>query len=91
VKFVQLRPFADPEVAARKIVELANAVEPDQDGCIHIERLNSPMLFELKETPAARGEAHCPSSSDFDQRSESSVTSGERGNQAGYSIDWWLQ
>jgi hypothetical protein len=45
-------PFADPEVAARKIIELANAVEPNQDGRIRIERLNSPKPFELKETPA---------------------------------------
>jgi hypothetical protein len=28
MKFVAPRPFADPEVAARKLVELANAFEP---------------------------------------------------------------
>ena len=28
-KFVEPRPYADPEAAARKIVELANAVEAD--------------------------------------------------------------
>ena len=27
-KFVHLRPYADPEAAARKIVEVANSVEP---------------------------------------------------------------
>ena len=27
-KFVEPRPYADPEAAARKIVELANAQEP---------------------------------------------------------------
>src|ERR1700751_6361891 len=46
------RPFADPEVAARKIVELANAFEPVQDGRIYIEKVNGPFLFELKGTPA---------------------------------------
>jgi hypothetical protein len=52
VKFMESRPFADPEVAARKIVELANAFEPVQDGRIYIEKINGPFLFELKGTPA---------------------------------------
>jgi len=30
--FISDRPFADPDVAARKIIELANAFEPVQDG-----------------------------------------------------------
>jgi hypothetical protein len=51
-KFVRPRPYADPETAARKIVELANAVEPAQDGRIHIEKINGPFLFQLKGTPA---------------------------------------
>ncbi|HZR88419.1 MAG TPA: hypothetical protein VFB02_16550 [Bradyrhizobium sp.] len=46
------RQFADPDVAARKIVELANAFEPVQDGRIYIEKINGPFLFELKGTPA---------------------------------------
>jgi hypothetical protein len=33
-------------------VELANAVEPVQDGRIHIEKINGPFLFQLKATPA---------------------------------------
>jgi hypothetical protein len=52
MKFVQPSSFADPEIAARKIVELANAVEVLQDGRIHIEKINGPMLFQLKATPA---------------------------------------
>jgi hypothetical protein len=52
VKFVQPRPYADPEAAARKIVELAHAFEPIQDGRIYIEKINAPMLFDLKATPA---------------------------------------
>jgi hypothetical protein len=51
-KFVQARPYADPEAAARKIIEITNTIEPVQDGRIHIEKLNGPMLFELKATPA---------------------------------------
>jgi hypothetical protein len=52
MKFVEPRPYADPDVAARKIVELANAFEPLQDGRIYIEKINGPFLFELKGSPA---------------------------------------
>jgi len=52
VKFVNVRPFADPEAAARKLIELANAFEPIQDGRIYIEKINGPFLFQLKGTPA---------------------------------------
>jgi hypothetical protein len=37
MKFVEQRPFADPDAAARKLVEIANSVEPVQDGRIYIE------------------------------------------------------
>ena len=43
-KFVANRPFADPDVAARKIVEIANGIEAVQDGRIYIERVNAPFL-----------------------------------------------
>ena len=33
-EFVQPRPFADREAAARKLLELANAFQPIQDGRI---------------------------------------------------------
>ena len=36
MKFVAARPFSDPDAAARKLVEIANAAEPVQDGCISI-------------------------------------------------------
>jgi hypothetical protein len=52
VKFVNSRPLADSDVAARKIVELANAVEPYFDNRILIEKINGPFLYELKGTPA---------------------------------------
>jgi hypothetical protein len=51
-KFVEPRPYADPEVAARKLLEIANAHEPYMDSRILIERLNGPMLFEFKASPA---------------------------------------
>ena len=52
MKFVNVRPFADPDVAARKIVELANAVEPYFDNRVLIEKINGPFLYELRGTPA---------------------------------------
>jgi len=36
----------------RKLMEIANAIEPVQDGRIFIELLNGPFLFELRGTPA---------------------------------------
>jgi len=51
MKFAAVRPYAEPEAAARKLIEIANSVEAVQDGRIHIELLNGPMLFELKATP----------------------------------------
>ena len=52
MKFVEPRPFADPEAAARKLVELAYAFEPIQDGRIYIEKINEPFLYQLRGTPA---------------------------------------
>ena len=52
MKFVADRPFADPDAAARKLMELANAFEPVQDGRIYIEKINGPFLYQLKGTPA---------------------------------------
>ena len=44
MKFAADRPYADPEKAARKLVEIANAAEAVQDGRIHIELINAPFL-----------------------------------------------
>jgi len=46
MKFVESSHFADPDTAARKLVEIANAVEAVQDGRILIERVNLPFLEE---------------------------------------------
>jgi hypothetical protein len=52
MSFVATRPFADPDVAAHKLLEIAKAHEPYMEGRILIERLNGPMLFEFQATPA---------------------------------------
>jgi hypothetical protein len=54
-EMIDPRPFADPEAAARKLMEIANAVEPVQDGRIFIELINGPFLFEHKGSPAEYG------------------------------------
>jgi hypothetical protein len=40
MKYAEPRPFADPEKAARKLLEIANATEAVQDGRIYIETIN---------------------------------------------------
>jgi hypothetical protein len=50
MKFVQPSHFTDPDAAARKMLEIANAVEAVQDGRIYIERVNGPFL-EAGGTP----------------------------------------
>jgi hypothetical protein len=50
-KFAEPRPYADPEAAARKLIEIANSVEPVQDGRIFIELLNGA----YRGTPAEYG------------------------------------
>jgi len=54
MKFIEPRPFADPEVAARKLIELANAFEPVQDGRIYIECC----LIPRREYPNETAPAH---------------------------------
>ncbi len=44
MKFATDRPFADPDQAARKLLELANAAEADRDQRIAIELINLPFL-----------------------------------------------
>ena len=40
MKFKEDRPFATPEAAERKLLELANAVEADHAGRLSIEIIN---------------------------------------------------
>ena len=44
MKFVTDSPLADPNVATRKLVEIASTVEAVQDGRIFIELVNRPFL-----------------------------------------------
>ena len=46
---------ADPETAARKLLEIAFTVEAVQDGRIHIEKINGPFLFTEGGSPAEYG------------------------------------
>jgi hypothetical protein len=55
MKYATDRPFADPEKAARKLLEIANETEPVQDGRIHIKKLNGPFLFTHGGSPAEYG------------------------------------
>jgi hypothetical protein len=41
MKFVEPNPFTDPDTAARKLLEIANATEPAPDGHIYIELVNA--------------------------------------------------
>ena len=52
MKLTSARPYADPELAARRLLEHAQAFEPVQDGRIYIEKINGPFLFGGKATPA---------------------------------------
>jgi hypothetical protein len=52
VKLTADRPFADPDKAARRLLEDAHAFEPIQEGRIYIEKLNGPFLFIDKGSPA---------------------------------------
>jgi hypothetical protein len=55
MKFVADHRFTDPEVAARKLMQIANSVEPVQDGRIHIEKINWPFLSKFKSSPGEYG------------------------------------
>ena len=45
-KFIEPSHLTDPDAAARKFAESANATEAVQDGRIYIERINGPFLEE---------------------------------------------
>jgi len=52
MKYATDCPYADPETAARKLIEIANSVEAVQDGRIYIELVNGPFLYEHEASPA---------------------------------------
>jgi len=51
MNFIEPRPLADPDAAARKLMELANAFDPVQNGRIYIEKINGPFIYQLKAHP----------------------------------------
>ena len=55
MKYAEPRPYADPEKAARRILEIANSVDPIQDGRIHLEKINGPFLSKEIASPAEYG------------------------------------
>ena len=55
MKLTTDRPYANPEAAARKLVEIANSVEAVQEGRIHIEKINGPFLYQHKGSPTEYG------------------------------------
>jgi hypothetical protein len=52
LKLTADRPFADPDKAARRLLEHAHAFEPIQYSRIYIEKLNGPFLYIDKGSPA---------------------------------------
>ncbi|MBR0693249.1 hypothetical protein [Bradyrhizobium lablabi] len=55
MKYAETRPYADPEKAARRLMEHANAFVAVQDGRIYIEKINEPFLFGDRGSPAEYG------------------------------------
>ncbi len=51
MKFTSDSPFADPEKAARRLMQHAHALEVVQDGRIYIEKLTDPFLYVDRGTP----------------------------------------
>jgi hypothetical protein len=46
MKFIEPSHFIDPDVAARRLVGIANTVEAVQDGRVYIELINGAFLKE---------------------------------------------
>lgn len=55
MKLTADRLFADPEATARRILEIAQQVQPAMKGRIYIERINGPFLFRDRASPAEYG------------------------------------
>ena len=51
MKYAGSRPFADPEAAARKLLEIASTIEAVDDGRIHIQELIGPFLLKEGGSP----------------------------------------
>jgi hypothetical protein len=56
MKFVEPSAFTDPDKAARRLAEMANAIETVHDGRIYIELINQAFL-DAGGTPGQYGVA----------------------------------
>ena len=54
MRFTADRPYSDPETAARKLLEIANAAEVMQDGRIHIESTRHFCIGKAQRQPNTR-------------------------------------
>ena len=54
-KYTSDRRFADPDIAARNLIEIASPIEPVQDGRIYIELLYLLFLFSHGGSPIEYG------------------------------------
>ncbi|MCK1577763.1 hypothetical protein [Bradyrhizobium sp. 174] len=52
MKLTEDRPYAKPEAAAKRLMQICRETEPVQDGRLHIEKINYPFLFRDKGTTA---------------------------------------
>jgi hypothetical protein len=55
MKCAEPRTYADPEKAARRLIEIASTIELVQDGRVFVELINGPFLFNDKGSPAECG------------------------------------
>jgi hypothetical protein len=53
MKFREDRPFASIDAAVKKLLEIANGLEPDQSGRIHVGAINALFM-------TAGGDPRCP-------------------------------
>jgi hypothetical protein len=83
------RPYADPEAAAKRILEIANSIEPAMKGRIYIELVNGPFLFRDGGSVAeylARAEQRFM---ELTGRSDSTSGSPARKSAASFSVSAW--
>ena len=52
MKYADRCSYVGSEKSARRLLKIANPFEPGQGGRIQIEKINEPLLFQLKGTPA---------------------------------------
>jgi hypothetical protein len=51
MKFTSDRPYGDPEKAARKLIEIANSIEPAQEGRIAVSARSQGLAGRIQGRP----------------------------------------